>query len=287
VVDGTRIPVRGIYLLLVAFALFIGPVMVILLARRNRRIWLFWIAPTVSLATCAIIFVHALLSEGTRPTIRTDSIVVLDQESRLALSLATTGVYCPMTPSGGLSFGSETEVTPLLDMQASGRRTIDWSARQHLDSGWVLSRVPAAFVTRSVGTRHERLECAATDDGGIRIVNGLGAPIRHVRLADAQGKMHEVAGVPAGGSAALRDMPTTGKTAATTDLAQFAATTFFSTNRRISFTNAVQVANLPIPPPGHYVAVLDGAPFADNALPVAAHRTETTIVCGRLAPASK
>lgn len=296
-----RVPVRGIYFLLVVFALLIGPVTLRLLARRDRRIWLFWIAPSASLLTCAFIFLHALASEGTRPTIRTEAVTLLDQESRLAVSLATTGFYCPLTPSGGLSFAPAAEVTPLLEHYERGNRAIDCSTRQHFANGWVLSRVPATFLTRSVDIRHERLDCTQTPDGGLRVVNGLGAPIRHLRVTGADGRFYCGGEIAAGGSLALAAdagqatdsrgglaFPEAAAVSRGVDgLVRLAEDQFFDLRGSAAFTNALAAAKLPQPPAGHYVAVLEGTPFADNALPVPAYRTETTLLLGRLAPEAR
>src|SRR5262249_51974873 len=56
VVDDIGIPVRGLFILMIVFALTIGPANLLVLGRLKRRLWLLWTVPALSLLTCAAVF---------------------------------------------------------------------------------------------------------------------------------------------------------------------------------------------------------------------------------------
>ena len=163
-VSEVSVPVRGLLVLVICFAIGIGPVNVWLLSRRQKRMWLWWNVPAVSLATCLTVFGYSLISEGISGRGRTALITLLDENTHRATTMGYVSYYCPMTPSDGLHFSYDTEVVQLHSSAAVGIRhrggrakTIDWTNDQHLDSGWVVARVPACFAIRKSETRRERL----------------------------------------------------------------------------------------------------------------------------------
>ena len=64
IVSDVNVPVRGLLVVVIFFAIGIGPVNVWLLSRRQKRMWLWWNVPAVSLATCLAVFAYSLFSEG-------------------------------------------------------------------------------------------------------------------------------------------------------------------------------------------------------------------------------
>ena len=102
-----RIPVRGLFLLCLAFAIAAGPLNLWWLQRRDRRIWLLWTVPLASLLTCGLVVGWALLSEGMERRVRLEAITVLDQGTKRGATFAWAGYYSTLTPSDGLRFGLE------------------------------------------------------------------------------------------------------------------------------------------------------------------------------------
>ena len=155
VVDSLKIPVRGIVIIMLAFVIIIGPVNIIYLNRRKRRIWMLWTIPAISFATTLLVFAYSLLREGITPDTRIAGLTVMDQTSHRAATIGGTAFYCPLTPSGGLHFDFETEATPLVQSgNGSGTsREVDWTQSQHFQRGWVSARVPAYFHLRKSETR--------------------------------------------------------------------------------------------------------------------------------------
>ena len=67
VIENLKVPTRGIILIMLAFIVVIGPVNMIYLSRRNRRTWMLWTIPAISLVTTLLVFVYSLVREGITP----------------------------------------------------------------------------------------------------------------------------------------------------------------------------------------------------------------------------
>ena len=204
VVSSLGIPVRGLFFLMVLFAVAIGPINLIVLARKKRRIWMLWTAPVISVITCLAVFTYATFAEGWSRHARTEGLTILDERVHRATTIGWTAFYSALTPSEGLHFGYETELTPLAhSMTTNVARTVDWTHDQHLASGWVTARVPAHFMVRKSETRRERVTVRRGADADLRIVNGLGADINQFWLANKDGTIFSATNIPAGTEAAL------------------------------------------------------------------------------------
>ena len=271
VVENLKVPVRGITIIMLVFIIVVGPVNMFWLARKNRRTWMLWTIPAISLATTLVIFAYTLVREGITPTTRTAGLTILDQPGHHAATFGATGFYCPLTPSGGLRFDNETEATPLVsDEYGTGSpREVDWTQTQHFQRGWVTSRVPAHFHLRKSEVRRERLEWQKVA-GGWQIINGLGAPIKSLWLADQDLHFFAAEDIPAGQSTII--LPVRGPVAPGKRGANklFHDLGYSGTQPGPDVLYYLQ--------PGTYIAVLDGNPFIENALGAAAsaQRTRST-----------
>ena len=204
VVDSLGIPVRGLYFLMLLFALTVGPVNLIVLSRKKRRIWMLWTTPVISLVTCLAVFAYATFSEGWKRHIRTEGLTILDEKTHRATTIGRTALYSALIPSEGLHFGYETELTPTpQSMTTNTARTVDWTQDQHLASGWITARVPSDFMVRKSEVRRERITVRRGTDAGLRIVNGLGADISELWLADIDGTIYSGDDISAGEEAKL------------------------------------------------------------------------------------
>ena len=281
VVENLKIPTRGIVVIMLAFIIIIGPVNMIYLNRRNRRTWMLWTIPAISFATTLLVFAYSLLREGITPDTRIAGLTVIDQAGHHATTIGATAFYCPLTPSGGLHFDYGTEATPLVQIgSGSGTsREVDWTQAQHFSRGWVSARVPAHFHLRKSETRRERLQ-VVNENGKLQVVNGLGAPIKLLWLADAGGKIYQASNVAAGQKAGL--VPTT----EAMNPEKLGVSRLL---RDISFAAVVGHGDSTVKYllPGTYTAELDGNPFIENALGAASSpkRTKTSsVVFGILEP---
>ncbi len=211
VVSSLGIPVRGLFFLMVLFAVAIGPVNLIVLSRKKRRIWMLWTTPVISIITCLAVFTYATFAEGWNRHARTEGLTILDERVHRATTIGWTAFYSTLTPNDGLHFGYGTELMPLAhSMTTNVARTVDWTHDQHLASGWVTARVPAHFMVRKSETRRERVIIRRGADTHLSIVNGLGADISQFWLADKDSTIYSATNIPAGVEAALTPFEKTG-----------------------------------------------------------------------------
>lgn len=276
---GSGIPFRTIYLLMLLFAALIGPVNLIWAHRRRRPVQLLWTTPVIALSATAALFVWGMLSEGTTPTTRLVSLTLLDQGARRAATLGALAWYCPLTPSGGLRFSADTELEPVGER---GRRggVLDWTREQHLVSGWLPARTPTAFYARKVEPRRERIR-VSRDNGGLRAVNGLGADIVELWLADEAGRIHRGERIAAGRESALR--PTDVTVAAAANRSE-SARRFLASEEWAAGWPALTGAPTAALRPGEYLAVLDGSPFLESGLDGRQNARRRALVLGALGP---
>jgi hypothetical protein len=226
VVEELGTPVRGLFLLMLLFAVVIGPVNYMLLARRKKRIWLWWTAPAIAVVASLAVFGYAMLAEGWQASVRAEVLTILDENARRATTVGLTAFYAPLTPSDGLRFSYDTEVTPQLPGRGRyyafggpggtgvASRTIDWTEDQHLAGGWINARVPAHFIIRKSEPRRERLN-VRREGSKITVVNGLGAEIKQLWWAERDGRVYSAENVQAGAAAPLKltEMRTRGEVA--------------------------------------------------------------------------
>ncbi|MEI7808959.1 MAG: hypothetical protein WCJ07_10810, partial [Verrucomicrobiota bacterium] len=261
VVENIKIPTRGIVVVMVAFIIVIGPINIYVLNRRQRRTWMLWTIPAISFATTLIVFAYSLLREGITPDTRIAGLTVIDQASHHATTIGAMAFDCPLTPSGGLHFDYETETTPLVSCGngPGTSREVDWTQSQHLQRGWVSARVPAHFHLRKSETRRERLQII-NENGKLQVVNGLGAPIKSLWLADENMNVYQAASVAAGQKAGLILSPQSQSAAGSGPNGLLREITY------VTRTNALAGTAVKFLTPNSYLAVLDGNPFIENAL---------------------
>jgi hypothetical protein len=262
IAESVSVPVRGLFLLMLLFVILIGPINLIVLSRKKKRIWLLWTVPAISLFTCLAISAYAILSEGWKGRGRALGITVLDETSRRASTIGWLAYYTPLTPGGGLHFSYETEVGMRIlpyyyGGDQVGYRTVDWTNDQHLDSGWVTARSPAHFMIRRSESRRERL-VLKTDGATPSVVNGFGVSIRTLVVASRDGRVYQGENIPPGVATPVRQ---TSPRSGPDDVAVL----------RKAF--ASEWASLPTSSintfwvrPGSYYLVLEGCPFIEEGL---------------------
>lgn len=263
VLDEVRVPVRGIFLVVVAFAILIGPVNLFVLGRRGRRIWLLWTVPAAALAACLAIFLYTLFDEGLLRVHRSAGLTILDERTHRAVTFAWTGYYSTLTPGAGLRFAPDVEATPVLESTygpaGPGFRTLDQTDGHHFVSGWVQARLPAYFMVRRNALRRERLRLRRAADGGLEATNGLGVEITALHVADADGKVY-VAGRVAAGATERLTGPRGDAGGRPPSLRDLYARELPSRLQRLEEEPAAYLR------PGTYLAVLAGDPFLEPGL---------------------
>ena len=277
VVDSASVPVRGLFLLMLLFVVVIGPINLIVLSRKKRRIWLLWTVPAISLVTCLAISAYAILSEGWNGRGRSLGITVLDETTHRASTIGWLAFYTPLTPGNGLHFSYETEVgiraMPYYYSGDQGYRSVDWTADQHLESGWISARRPAHFMIRRSESRRERL-ALKTDGGAPSVVNGFGVPIRTLVVATRDGRVYQGENLPAGQATPIRLISRQANTAVPNVLRMAFASEWADVPGLESNSGWVR--------PGTYFAVLDGSPFIEEGLKGVQSITRENLVFGIL-----
>lgn len=280
VVENMGVPVRGLFILMLVFAILIGPVNLYLLSRKKRRIWLLWTVPCFSLITCLAVFGFMVVSEGWTGHVRTEGLTILDETSKRASSIGWQGFYCPMTPGDGLHYGYETELIPQLGSdhrryrpEAGSSRSMDWTDDQHLESGWITARVPAFFQIRSGEKRRERIVARMSGETA-SMVNGLGAAIQTIWLADKQGNIYTASDIPPGGEMALKREDNRQAVGKAEVLRTWFALDWLTLIDGMT-RNPDQYLR-----PGTYLAVFDETPFFEKGLRHAQSRKGRSIVFG-------
>lgn len=279
VVEDLTVPVKGIALIMLLFILVVGPLNIFLLARINKRIWMLWTIPMISLATCGVVFLYSIFNEGITPTIRIEGVTLLDHVNHRATTLGRLAYYAPLTPSGGVRFNYETEVFPIVARGRSGgtAKSMDWTQGQHLDSGWVQARMPAHFAVRQSETRRERVQFEKQADGGWAVVNGLGAPLKSVIFRD-QGKGTWNSGAIAAGAKAVLNKAEQEAPQSVNHLRNVyqSGTWFAGSNIVGRLERDLQ--------PGTYMAIVESTPFMEKGLAGKSHLRSESIVVGILSP---
>ena len=280
VTENLGVPVRGLLLMMLVFVLVIGPLNLYILSKKKRKIWLLWTVPLISLMTCVAVSAYSLFSEGWSARARHAGFTILDERSHRATTIGISAFYSPLTPSDGLRYSTDTEVISAVNWwrsysYESDQRSaaIDWTDGQHLASGWVIARSPAHFRVRRTETRRERLTVQQDGNGQVTIVNGLGAPIKELWVADARGNVHKSGRVEAGASATLaRDSqlkpsgsPTSLRGAFSSDWIDLGS----------SPENAIRMLR-----PGTYVANMENAPFLEEGLKGVKEKRSDSVVFG-------
>jgi hypothetical protein len=285
VVDDLGVPVRGLFVLMILFAVALGPVNLVVLGRKKKRIWMLWTVPALSLLTCLAVFGYMIVAEGWQGHARVAGVTLLDEIDRRATTLGRTAFYSPLTPGDGLRFTEDTEVTVPGGESAAfaGSCTLDWSNGQHLARGWVTARVPAHFSLRKSEPRRERLNIRREADGKLSLVNALGADVKTVWVADEKGVLYTGGPVAAGERTTL-DRST--KPRVTGWPSEGWRQIYSSPDWMNSAVNASRKPEEKLGP-RTYLAVVEGSPFLEQAMRGAVVRESQSIVLGLMADLGK
>ncbi|MBN2021132.1 MAG: hypothetical protein JW749_13015 [Sedimentisphaerales bacterium] len=278
VVATLAMPIRGLFLLVLCFAIVIGPANLLILSRKNRRIWMLWTAPLLSIVASLAVIFYAFFAEGWRGHVRIQAITILDEASHRAGTVAISAFYCPLTPRGGLHFDYETELTPLgTESYREGTpKSIDWTADQHLSSGWMSARVPAHFLVRKNQMRRERVKITG-DGSSVEALNGLGAEIKRLWYSDGQGRIYEAENIAAGAKVALM----AGHDSLLDPPNPDALRKVFSSGWLSGYNELSRLPHQYLRP-NTYIAVLEDTPFVEQPLKNPKSRNLKSVVIGFL-----
>jgi hypothetical protein len=268
-VGKNTLPVGPLFMLLVAFAIVGGPLNVFFLAKKNKRLWIFWTLPLLAVATAVVLVGAVMFREGWLKIEKTSALTLLDETRGEAATIGITGFYTTVAPKN-VQFDATTDVRPLHGITSETHT--DWTEGQRLVSGWIGSRVPRTFAIRRSEPRRERLPIRR-EGNHLLALNGLGADIDRLWVADEHGVIHRITNLPAGKEAVLVRTSDQVKPDARDPATLFGQPRTWSTypGRVGSDPHSILGRNM-------YIAVLKRSPFTAQALPDTNATSEAVVV---------
>ncbi len=254
-------------------AVLIGPAHLYVLKRMKRRGWVYWTTPALAALACGAFVLYASVAFGWNPQTRVVSLTHLDQQTGRAATIGWAAYYSPMTNAAELHFDENTELTPLVyGDQLVG--SIDWTDGQRLTGGWLPARVPRHFKLRKNEDRPERIDIKR-EGGALKVVNRLGARVKHFWYADHDGTLYRASGIGNGAEAALTK--TTGAPIGSKKLRDV-----YASQDWVDEIEAVKAKPAAYLQPGQYFAELKENVFVEKALKGAKAKPSISLVLGTL-----
>jgi hypothetical protein len=173
-----KVPVRLFFILILAFAIAVGPVNYFYLRRRRKLGMLLVTVPVAGFGMTAIILTYGLFAEGFGIKGAGRSVSVLDQRSHEVVSAASRTVYAGIGPSGltpapGTYLFSNSLIrfgAFVRSADRTHRLDIDMDRGGRFGGGLVPSRMPTPLYTLHQGRARERLRFRRRDDSGLELL---------------------------------------------------------------------------------------------------------------------
>lgn len=290
------VPVRTILVLILVFAVLIGPVNIFVLTMLKRRIWLLWTVPATSIIASLFVYGADYLREGFLKQSASRSVTVLDQRRQEAFTFGFVGFYSTFTPSDGLTFDPVSEASCAYERGShSGSNRVfemrlEAGGSQKFSSGWVRARLPSYFAVRKAESRKERLDFNWEPEGGGEptVSNALGVDLARLVVNAPDGKRYTATNIKAGDRVKLSPdlSPTPASMTGpppTADATAFYASlsgTYLNPRSWITYRMDTSLATLP---PGYYAAEVGGSgenPFLEKPLDRAASFNHACVIYG-------
>ncbi|MDR2757233.1 MAG: hypothetical protein LBC20_16165 [Planctomycetaceae bacterium] len=207
VVADYGINIKLIMILIIVFAVFIGPVNIYILSLIKRRIWLIWAVPLTSLIASVLVLGVSFFQEGFLRQSSSATYTILDQRQEEAITLGFIGFYSTLTPHG-IMFAPETEATACLERGYDNKKSLEIhltsGGNQFLTHGWINARIPAYFTIRKAQSqRKERITFDWTTDSP-SATNGLGIDIKELSVCSPTGELLTAGNIKAGEKVSLK-----------------------------------------------------------------------------------
>ncbi|MBI5363948.1 MAG: hypothetical protein HZA53_12265 [Planctomycetes bacterium] len=204
--SGLELPYRALTLLLVLFAIVIGPVNLIVVKRLNRPALLLVTVPVIALVFSLGLFVYGAIAQGLGTRARGRALTWLDQRNHVASTLEVRSLFAGMPAANGWKPGPGVACVALptdAGHTSTGQLALDFREGLVYTGDYLPVRreVRSAFLA----DRAARARLEVTRNGErITVENGLGAPIEGLVLRDADGAWHVLsARLGVGGKAEL------------------------------------------------------------------------------------
>ena len=279
---GKSLPVGLLVFLLLLVAFIAMPGIVFVCAKRNRRLLILAALPGTAFALTLVVAAIALIAYGTTPTVRIQSVTILDPESRLAVTRGQFALFAPGNVTEEMSIPSD--VSFRLRGRGNERFTASFGESCRLSGDWVKPLTATFFDFERAERRSERLDVRPAQDGDLVFANLLGVPVTGgtARFGNSR---YKVPALAPGEQATVKGEPLPDKAAANAPLPHetlFEKGTSYGRNWK-DITELIEKDKLLLPD-RTYVVRLAGSPFFPS--PLASRKTYETaeaVVAGRIA----
>ncbi len=213
-VPGTdRLPTAWFLSLAIAFAIVAGPLNLWWVVRRRRQPWLMLLTtPLISLGTCALLIVIALVSEGLGRKRSAAQITLLDLTAQRAAIFTATTWFCGIAP-GTFPLDPEDRLVPMdqADWRSGYRNqrpalALDWHGGQRALAGWIPARINRQLACTQQRPERRRLTLVRHGDAW-RLGNGFDVAITEAHWRDAAGMAWSVRDLAPGQEATMTPAP--------------------------------------------------------------------------------
>ena len=279
---GKSLPVGLLVFLLLLVAFIVMPGIVFVCAKRNRRLLILAALPGTAFALTLVVAAIALIAYGTTPTVRIQSVTILDPESRLAVTRGQFALFAPGNVTEEMSIPSD--VSFRLRGRGNERFTASFGESCRLSGDWVKPLTATFFDFERAERRSERLDVRPAQDGDLVFANLLGVPVTGgtARFGNSR---YKVPALAPGEQATVKGEPLSDNAAANAPLPHetlFEKGTSYGRNWK-DITELIEKDKLPLPD-RTYVVRLAGSPFFPS--PLASRKTYETaesVVAGCIA----
>ena len=279
---GKSLPVGLLVFLLLLVAFIAMPGIVFVCAKRNRRLLILAALPGTAFALTLVVAAIALIAYGTTPTVRIQSVTILDPESRLAVTRGQFALFAPGNVTEEMSIPSD--VSFRLRGRGNERFTASFGESCRLSGDWVKPLTATFFDFERAERRSERLDVRPAQDGDLVFANLLGVPVTGgtARFGNSR---YKVPALAPGEQATVKGEPLPDRAAANAPLPHetlFEKGTSYGRNWK-DITELIEKDKLLLPD-RTYVVRLAGSPFFPS--PLASRETYETaeaVVAGRIA----
>ena len=281
---GESLPV-GLLVILLAFVAFVAmPALVLACARRNKRLLILAALPGTAFALTLVVAAVALFAYGTTPTVRMQSITVLDPASRLAVTRGQFAVFAPGNVTDEMSIPADASFR--LRGRGTERFVASFGESCRLEGDWIKPLTATFFDFERAERRPERLDVKSAQGGGLTFANLLGVPVTG-GIAKFGGNMYKVPPLAPGEQAAVKGEPTESSAVDVPPVHETLLGSGTSYGRNWSDVTKLIEDDKLLLPDGTYVVHLLGSPFFPS--PLASRRTYETaesVVVGSITPES-
>lgn len=249
------LPFRTFALILLGFALLIGPVNFLFVRNRKRPVLLLLTIPALSLVTTLLLLGYGILFQGLEVKVASVSVALLDERAHRSSSLEVRQLFAGLAPDEGLAPGAGTVVCamPRRDLDRA-RLVLEHGEGLLLKGDYLPSRL---LVEQMLGCeRAERARLGVTLVGErLTIDNNLGAELIELVVRAPDGRLYVSAeGLEAGESVQLAP-------AANPVNAEALVETLHG--RALPLSSSKPQSSEEYLPPGCYLASMRASPFRD------------------------